>query len=96
MEAFIDNLLSPAAKKILILASKGDYSSFKLTVVKMRNDGEMNAFATNRPPLRLDEPDCLSHITSALYKYMRTSTISTAAPASVEAGKKKPKISTNS
>lgn len=69
MEEFIDTLLSPAAKKALMLASVEKYDVFEGIFIKLKNAGEMNAFANNRPPLRLDQSECLSHIAKTLYKF---------------------------
>ena len=69
MEAFIDNLLSPVAKKALIEASDLKYHDFCNVFIDMYNNFEMNAFAEGRPPLRLDEDECKRILSKSLYKY---------------------------
>lgn len=76
MEAFIDTLLSPTAKKALMLAVGEEYDVFERTFIKLKNAGEINAFANNRPPLRLDQSECLGHIAKTLYKFWNQNTTS--------------------
>ena len=74
MEAFLDALLFQEDKQALMVEAGGalcTIDTIRARLTELRDNGRLNAFSANRPPLRLDDEACLRSIAKAFYVYTR-------------------------
>lgn len=84
MDDFINDLLTPETKEQAIAAARTlSIREFWDFMCRLRRECKLNAYATQRPPLRIDDDECLRIISRSLHRHFLSQNV-TACTASQE------------